>query len=122
MITEKQCAYCKQNLPLSEFYFRLNRKNNQYYSYCRKCTSIITVKRLQNNKRIAVDYKGGKCSICGYNKCIDCLDFHHIDPDEKDFCISQHKGMLLENIKHELDKCILVCRNCHGEIHNKENI
>jgi len=63
-----------------------------------------------------VNYKGGKCEICGYNKCISSMDFHHLDPSEKDFSISS-KTLSFDRLKNEVDKCILVCRNCHGEIH-----
>lgn len=67
---------------------------------------------------LAVDYKGGNCSICGYANCIGSLQFHHLDPSEKDFNIS-HDGHTKswDKIKTELDKCILVCANCHGELH-----
>lgn len=63
-----------------------------------------------------VDYKGGKCTECGYNKCLAALEFHHIDPKEKDFSISS-KGWSFDNLLKEVDKCILVCNRCHTEIH-----
>lgn len=67
---------------------------------------------------MAVAYKGGVCQCCKYNKYIGALEFHHINPDEKDFGISV-KGYTIswENNKKELDKCVLVCSNCHREIH-----
>lgn len=68
-------------------------------------------------KQQCVDYKGGCCQICGYSKCNASLDFHHLDPKEKDFGISKGGTNGFEKLKTELDKCILVCRNCHGEIH-----
>ena len=68
-------------------------------------------------KNQIVEYKGGKCEICGYNKCIEALEFHHLNPEEKDFTISGGtKGF--EKLKPEIDKCILVCSNCHREIHS----
>lgn len=73
-------------------------------------------------KEELVKYKGGKCEICGYNKCLGALDFHHLDPSQKDFTISNsniYKN--LDKLKEEVDKCILVCANCHREIHYKEN-
>ena len=69
-------------------------------------------------KIILVEYKGGKCEKCGYNKCIDALDFHHLDPKEKDFNVGG-KSFNLERLKKEVDKCVLVCANCHREIHAK---
>ena len=67
-------------------------------------------------KKLLVDYKGGKCQICGYDKCIQALDFHHIDPNIKSFSISGGTKSL-DKLKQEVDKCILVCANCHREIH-----
>jgi len=64
-----------------------------------------------------VDYKGGNCELCGYNKCPQAMDFHHKDPKEKDFSLSGHHCRKWESIKIELDKCMLVCANCHREIH-----
>lgn len=69
-------------------------------------------------KQKAIDYKGGCCQVCGYKKCNRSLDFHHMDPSKKDFTISKYKNKKIENLKSELDKCILVCSNCHGEIHD----
>lgn len=71
----------------------------------------------QKIKQKLVDYKGGKCEICGYNKCISALEFHHLDPNEKDFSISNSKVLSFDKCKSEVDKCILVCANCHREIH-----
>lgn len=63
-----------------------------------------------------VEYKGGECERCGYKKCIDALEFHHKNPSEKDFTISG-KSWSFERLKKEVDKCIMVCSNCHKEIH-----
>lgn len=65
-----------------------------------------------------VQYKGGKCQnpLCGYNRCYTALDFHHINAKEKDFAISG-KSYSFERLRKEVDKCVLVCRNCHSEIH-----
>lgn len=68
---------------------------------------------------MAISYKGGKCCICGYSKCNAALEFHHLNPNEKDFGIAS-KGYTRawNKVKEELDKCILVCSNCHRELHN----
>ena len=75
-------------------------------------------KRRKKIKQMAVEYKGGKCESCGYNKCIDALDFHHVNEKEKEFGLSQ-SGLTRswERTKKESDKCVLVCANCHREIH-----
>lgn len=71
----------------------------------------------QKIKEKAVEYKGGKCSNCGYNKCIWAFEFHHLDPSEKDFGISKYSTLSWNRIKVELDKCIMLCANCHRELH-----
>lgn len=67
---------------------------------------------------MSVAYKGGKCQICGYSKYVGALEFHHIDPSQKDFGIAS-KGYTRswDKNKEELNKCVLVCSNCHREIH-----
>jgi hypothetical protein len=63
-------------------------------------------------------YKGGKCLLCGYNKCPRALEFHHRDANEKTFDLSSAcRGW--NKIKIELDKCDLLCSNCHREIEDK---
>lgn len=86
---------------------------------CRKCLVEAVQKRRQKVKQMSVEYKGGKCEKCGYNKCIAALDFHHINPNEKEFGIS-FRGYTRswEKVKQELDKCMLLCANCHRELHN----
>ena len=65
-----------------------------------------------------VEYKGGKCELCGYSGCIDVLDLHHKDASKKEFGISS-SGLTRswEKNKAEADKCVLLCANCHREIH-----
>jgi hypothetical protein len=64
----------------------------------------------------AVEYKGGKCLLCGYHKCLAALQFHHLEEDGKDFQIGGQVRSW-EALKLELDKTIMVCANCHAEIH-----
>lgn len=75
-------------------------------------------KRRKKIREMAIEYKGERCSICGYNKCLKALEFHHLDFNGKDFGISE-KGYTRswDQVKTELDKCILLCANCHREIH-----
>ena len=61
--------------------------------------------------------RGGKCIKCGYDKCIKALEFHHIDPTQKDFTISNDRFRLQEAVE-ESKKCILICSNCHKELHD----
>lgn len=86
-----------------------------------KSQNITAIRRAL--KKHLVEYKGGKCEICGYNNCISALQFHHLHPEEKDFTIADNLHLNNFDIKkyyQEVDKCILVCANCHAEIHEKE--
>ena len=75
-------------------------------------------KRRKRLREMAREYKGGKCTICGYDKCQRALSFHHLDPKQKNFGISM-SGLTRswDKIKKEIDKCILFCANCHMELH-----
>lgn len=77
-------------------------------------------KRRKKLRAMAAEYKGGKCIICGYDRYIGALEFHHIDQDGKSFDLSS-RGLTRswERIKKEIEKCVLVCANCHREIHAK---
>lgn len=93
--------------------------SNKYI--CVKCRSSAVQRKRYNLKHKLVEYKGGKCEICGYNKCDAALEFHHLNPNEKDFGIA-YKGYTrnFDECKKEVDKCILVCANCHRELHENE--
>ncbi len=69
----------------------------------------------KSSKEKAVVYKGGKCLLCGYSRCLQAMDFHHVDPTTKDKKVSESSNF--ETIKPELDKCVLLCANCHREVH-----
>ncbi len=89
-------------------------------SFCSlKCKNKHCVtQRRQELKQLAFEYKGSKCNICAYDKCIWALEFHHLDQTQKDFNISKNgHTRSWERIQKELDKCIMVCANCHREIH-----
>lgn len=98
------------------------RRNDGRYR-CRKCGTAAVDKRRKKLKEMAVEYKGGCCSRCGYNKSVAALEFHHKDPTQKDFGIAS-KGYTRswEKVKIELDKCIMLCANCHREIHDEKSI
>jgi len=74
----------------------------------------------KNVKLKLIEYKGGKCEVdtCKYNKSVWSMGFHHQDPKEKDFNISG-KSYSFERLKKEVDKCVLLCGNCHGEVHEE---
>ena len=73
--------------------------------------------RRRRIRETAIEYSGGKCAICRYSKSKRALPFHHLDPKKKDFGLSE-KGITRswEKTTRELDKCILLCANCHMEV------
>lgn len=96
----------------------LVKRDTRVYADRRQYLIAAVYKRRKKIRQLAVEYKGGQCEHCGYKTCIDALEFHHSDPSEKDFSISE-KGYTRSwaKIKEELDKCVLLCANCHRELH-----
>lgn len=85
------------------------------------CKISASVKRhRQSRKDRAVAYKGGKCESCGYDRSVRALCFHHTDPTLKAFPLTQSRmgNMPWKDITVELDKCVLLCSNCHAEVHD----
>lgn len=76
---------------------------------------VKTFRQKQKEKIIYV--MGGKCAYCGYDKCSSALDIHHLDPKQKEFNISQNTNKAWNKIVIELPKTILLCANCHREVH-----
>lgn len=87
------------------------------YYRCTKCSTFNITKRRIRNKKIIVEEHGGKCTICGYDKYIGALQFHHIDRKTKKFQIGGQTSSL-NRIREEAKKCQLLCANCHIEIEN----
>mgnify|MGYP003627705382 CR=1 FL=1 len=117
-VKEKTCPRCEITKPASEYFLRKSRKGGHLGSYCKKCCSQERVNRGKAFKQKCLDYKGGVCESCGYNKANSALEFHHINPEEKSFGFaSQRRTKFDEAIKKELDKCMLLCSNCHREKH-----
>lgn len=80
--------------------------------------SEAVTKHRRKRRHELVYIMGGKCAICGYNKCEAALELHHLNPDEKDYGLSSGNCKSIEEDISEAKKCILVCANCHREIHN----
>lgn len=72
----------------------------------------------QNRKKLLLKICGDKCALCGYNKTVSALEFHHIYPEQKSYGLSSSGNChSLQKDLVEVQKCILVCANCHREIH-----
>lgn len=109
------CNGCKKHLTDLDFFLK---EGKRYSRYCKSCASVHVIKQQRKNKLAMIEYKGGCCQKCGYDKCIAALEFHHIDPSNKDMSSTKFSALSLERAKSELDKCILLCANCHRETHN----
>lgn len=82
-------------------------------------TSYDRVKKFRQKRKQQIIYiMGEKCALCGYNKTASALELHHLDPSKKDFGISENINTYWDAINKEIQKCILVCSNCHREIHD----
>ena len=85
---------------------------------CRALHSMQKRQKRRDNKAKAIEYKGGKCSECGSKfDYVEVYDFHHRDSADKELNISSVKGNHWDNVEKELDKCDLLCANCHRIIH-----
>ena len=84
---------------------------------CARCASASVARRRRKVKRILVAEAGGACAICGYDRCVAALQFHHLDPTQKAFVVSL-RGVTrsIGELRREAAKCALLCANCHAEV------
>ena len=121
--SEKFCPKCKTVKPLDEFYDRSNRESKG--GYCKKCSNKYHQKRVCEVKIKMIHHKGGQCVDCGLkleDSHYSVFDFHHLDPNIKDSNFKRIKFQNWEFIKNEIDKCVLLCSNCHRIRHADELI
>ena len=97
-------------------HYRLVRKGGRVNWRCRRCEGEAVTRRKQRVRRILLDEAGGRCAVCGYDRCVLNLHFHHVDRETKTMRMSSVNGRSLAAFREEAKKCILVCANCHGEI------
>ena len=115
----RKCKMCKEMVPKENFW----KDKSQWdglENRCKPCSRHRTkYKRRLAQKMKIIDYLGGKCVKCGvtpdeiHHTAFDC---NHINPEEKTISISKIRGMLWEKVKPEVDKCELLCANCHREV------
>jgi hypothetical protein len=116
----KICIKCKLQKPTGEFYQKSDRKNGS--SFCKKCFNSYCSERWIKTKIKAIEYKGSKCQDCSisYPQTDYCVfDFHHRNPSEKDVDWKELRKRSWNKIIFELDKCDLLCSNCHRLKHKR---
>lgn len=96
-----------------------NIYDKRYYEKNKSRIFKLRNQRLKNKKIEILNSLGGKCSLCGYNKSIYALEFHH-NKGEKEECVSKLiKNCAKQKALKEAEKCIILCSNCHKEFHNR---
>ena len=136
MTETKYCGKCKKDLPKSEFGVNNSRKD-KLQTQCKTCRKETNNQHYKNSeaRREAIrrNYKKFKetnysyikslkekgCSVCD-EKDPSCMDFHHVSKDKGYNIANKADKYSLERLKKEIEKCIVICSNCHRKLHSKE--
>lgn len=112
-LSGQKTMYCGNTCKQKHHYHRVKEQTNTYHSQ--------TIRSLKRKLEI-IDLKGGGCEVCGYNKNLSALQFHHRNPKDKEFGLDARTlgNLKMETILNELAKCDLLCANCHLEEHHQE--
>jgi len=119
----KICTKCCKEKPINEFYSKIDRKSGS--SYCRECFNKYCTERWITRKIDAIKYKGSSCVDCELtypHTPYPVFDFHHLEPTEKDVDWTKLRLRSWDKIILELDKCVLLCSNCHRIRHHNKLI
>jgi hypothetical protein len=111
------CTRCRQQKEPDQFYKRSREKPGDYHTECKVCFKTRMGERHHRHKVLLVEEFGGCCQRCGYQSDPRALVFHHIDPSTKSFTIAQRLSASLKTLRKEVQKCVLLCPNCHTEHH-----
>jgi hypothetical protein len=111
-IIQRKCGSCGETDP-NKFY-----GNKKFI--CAKCHTKYVNEVGRKNRQYALDLLGNKCIVCGFDKYNCSLDLHHVDPTIKDPNFSGYRSWSSKRIEKEVEKCVLLCRNCHAAVHNNE--
>lgn len=118
----KICSKCGRELPLDQFNWR-NKAKGTRRADCKECHSNYMKIKYQEKKNIIQELKSQcKCAKCGDNRGY-VLDYHHIDPSEKENTIARmtSNNYELDKVYDEIKKCVVLCANCHREFHYLNN-
>ena len=118
----KTCGVCSETKSLDQFYSngRCPTGTKKYKPNCRTCENQRVNERYY--EVVEKFYGHYSCQRCGYDKCKQAIEFHHIDSSKKDKTVSDMKTHSEENIFAELEKCAILCANCHREVHYGANL
>ena len=134
----KRCTTCEEWKPETlEYFYKDKNCKDGLVVYCKSCCKknrnysapwysrqLAKMKaRRWGVKKALLELFGGECVTCGYDGCIAAFEFHHINPEEKEFTISGSRtyGKSWDEILEEAKKCMLLCSNCHRELHYYES-
>ena len=127
----KKCIKCKELKSLDSFH-NYSRADDGKQTHCKACAYMYQKKtyavrnerqrdkRKENWEKVFEYFGGRKCSMCGIESEYPIFDLHHTNPDEKDFNPSRLAHYRWENMLKEVEKCALLCSNCHRIVHYKE--
>lgn len=112
----KKCTGCNKLKPLSEYY----KNGNRFQAQCKECHKEHSRKIYKQKVNTVNQYKSDNgCDKCGDNRHY-VLEFHHLDPSQKDYTISDRQRASLSALMDEINKCAILCSNCHREFHHLE--
>lgn len=121
------CRECKDNKSPMEFLTKGLTKSGfvAYHSRCKPCyyrhikRPVVYVSPKVRPKMLIIQAAKQQCMCCGYNRCMKALEFHHIDESTKLFDISDYGSgsITCEMVEVEIQKCVVLCSNCHKELH-----
>lgn len=120
-----------QNIGLYREWVRFNKPisrqsksviDKRYYDNNKEKVYLRKINRRKKLKEEAISILGGKCNVCGYNKCFNALEFHHPKSNKEGNVSSLLKNESRQKLLKEVEKCILLCANCHREFHYKGSV
>ena len=118
-VTEKRCRQCGL-LKLASEFGPHTKTSDRLASYCRECENQRSNKkklvRRNERKKQFIELMGGQCQHCGYKESLAAMTFHHVNPSEKDKAPAtlMDTAFPWQEVCMELDKCVLLCSNCHA--------
>jgi hypothetical protein len=122
--THKICPKCEIEKTIDNFYVVKRGEGKRYNGYCKMCNNFVCANRHRSVKTKMIEYKGSKCERCSLklkDSHYSVFEFHHVNKEEKDPKFSRIKCWSWEKIIKELERCMLVCANCHRIIHWDNN-